>query len=219
MEAAKQEDGDNCARQCTRLLPLFKPKACNCKCQATHFAVRTHDTFGRSRRASRNADATRSAFALPHCASVRAFITCTNARIYIHVYVCVCVCVFVCVCARASTYVYLYATMTKTPWKSDSLTTTTTLIVAYPLSIRFSPLQIRRWVFLGFRKETRDTRASSFNFARLFTVRRESVARECIDRVKEDEVNAYQDADTKARSVRFQRTSELMRKESKLVSL
>lgn len=81
MEAAKQEDGDNCARQCTRLLPLFRPKACNCKCQATHFAVRTHDTFGRSRRASRNADAMRSAFALPHSASVCAFITCMNACI------------------------------------------------------------------------------------------------------------------------------------------
>lgn len=106
MEAAKQEDGDNCARQCTRLLPLFKPKACNCKCQATHFAVRTHDTFGRSRRASRTADAMRSAFALPHCASVRAFIACMNACICTHM--CVCVCggwVGGCVCASERLHV------------------------------------------------------------------------------------------------------------------
>lgn len=96
------------ARQCTRLLPLFKPKACNCKCQAAHFAVRTHDTFGRSRRASRNVDAARSAFALSHYKYVHYVYT--NVCAYVpHVCECVCICV------------YLYSTMARTPWKSDSL--------------------------------------------------------------------------------------------------
>lgn len=38
------QNGDNCVGNAARLLPLFKPKGCNCKCQAAHFTPRAHDT-------------------------------------------------------------------------------------------------------------------------------------------------------------------------------
>ena len=46
------QNGDNCVGNAARLLPLFKPKGCNCKCQAAHFTARTHDTSGHWRRES-----------------------------------------------------------------------------------------------------------------------------------------------------------------------
>lgn len=39
-----RQNGDNCVGNAARLLPLFKPKGCNCKCQAAHFTPRAHDT-------------------------------------------------------------------------------------------------------------------------------------------------------------------------------